>query len=80
MASSKSVTSRCTSSALYPKFSAGQAASFGLISVEDASVDRYVTHKALDGLYSVIEEQERSVRANPAQAAGQLLRKVFGAL
>ncbi|WP_341676887.1 DUF4197 domain-containing protein [Niveibacterium sp. SC-1] len=59
---------------------AGQAATFGLISAEDASVDRYVTHKALDGLYSVIAEQERALRANPAQAAGQLLRKVFGAL
>src|SRR5438045_76497 len=33
---------------------AGQAADFGLVKKEDASVDHYVTRKALDGLYFMI--------------------------
>ena len=43
-------------------------------------MERYVTAKALDGLYLTIAEQERAIRANPLQAAGSLAKKVFGAL
>lgn len=59
---------------------AGKAAGFGLLKAEDASVEQYVTKKALDGLYLMIAEQERAIRQNPAQAAGSLARKIFGAL
>lgn len=59
---------------------AGKAAGFGLMKAEDASVEQYVTRKALDGLFLMIAEQEREIRQNPAQAAGNLAKKVFGAL
>ncbi|MGC3962625.1 MAG: DUF4197 domain-containing protein [Rhodocyclaceae bacterium] len=59
---------------------AGQGAAFGLIKQEDASVEQYVTRSALDALYKSIGEQERAIRANPAQAATSAARKVFGAL
>lgn len=59
---------------------AGQGAQFGLIKPEQASVEQYVTQKALDGLYATIAEQERALRANPAAASSDLVRKVFGAL
>lgn len=59
---------------------AGKAASFGLLRAEDASVEQYVTRKALDGLFLMIAEQEREIRQNPAQAAGALAKKVFSAL
>lgn len=59
---------------------AGQAASFGLMKAEDASVEQYVTRKALDGLFLMIAEQEREIRQNPAKAAGSLAKKVFSAL
>ncbi|MEG2155310.1 MAG: DUF4197 domain-containing protein [Burkholderiaceae bacterium] len=59
---------------------AGQGAQFGLIKHEQASVEQYVTQKALDGLYSTIGEQERALRANPAAATSDLAKKVFGAL
>lgn len=59
---------------------AGKAAGFGLLKPEDASVEQYVTKKALDGLYLMIAEQERAIRENPAQAAGSLAKKIFGAL
>ena len=63
----------------YDQF-AGKAAKFGLIKEEDAQLDNYVTQKALDGLYLMIAEEEKAIRADPAGAAGKLARKVFGAL
>ncbi len=59
---------------------AGRVAGFGLLKPEDTSVEQYVTKKALDGLFLMIAEQERAIRANPAQAAGSLARKIFSAL
>ncbi len=59
---------------------AGKAAGLGLVKESDANIERYVTGKTLDGLYAVIAEQERALRANPAQAGSAILKKVFGAL
>lgn len=59
---------------------AGKAASVGLIDQKNADLDSYVTQKSLDGLFAVIAEQEKSLRANPLGASSSLLKKVFGAL
>lgn len=59
---------------------AGQGASLGLIKAEQATVERYVTQKALDGLYTMIAEEERKIRANPVAAGSDIIRRVFGAL
>jgi len=59
---------------------AGRAAQLGLVSKEDANIDLYVTHKALDGLFLVIAEQERAIRQNPVGAATNIAKKVFGSL
>jgi hypothetical protein len=59
---------------------AGQAAQFGLVKAEDATIERYVTRKALDGLFTMIAEEERKIRANPVAAGSDIIRKVFGAL
>jgi len=59
---------------------AGQAAQLGLISKEDSNIDLYVTRKALDGLYLVIAEQERSIRRDPMGAATSIAKKVFSSL
>ena len=59
---------------------AGQAAGVGLVKGEDARIEGYVTRKALDGLYLMIGEEERAIRHNPMGAAGNLAKKVFGAL
>ena len=52
----------------------------GLVKKDDASIESYVTRKALDGLYLMIAEQEKSFRANPVGAASDIVKKVFGAL
>lgn len=59
---------------------AGQAAQFGLVKSEEATIERYVTQKALDGLFTMIAEEERKIRANPVAAGSDIIRKVFGAL
>ncbi len=59
---------------------AGRAASFGLIKPQDASIQAYVTEKALDGLYLMIGEEEKKIRANPVATGSAILKKVFGSL
>lgn len=59
---------------------AGQGAALGLVKQDDASIETYVTRKALDGLYLMIAEQEKSFRQNPVGATSDIVKKVFGAL
>lgn len=59
---------------------AGKAARYQLIDEKDAELDRYVTRKAMDGLFLMIAEQERQIRSNPLQTGSKLLGKVFGSL
>jgi len=59
---------------------AGQGAQLGLIKKDDAKIENYVTTKALDGLYFMIGEQEKALRANPLGATSDIVKKVFGAL
>lgn len=41
-------------------------------------LDDYVTARTLDGLFTMIGEQEQSIRRNPAARTTDLLKKVFG--
>ena len=40
-------------------------------------LDNYVTGKALDGLFHVVDEQEKLIRTNPAARTTALLQEVF---
>jgi len=42
-------------------------------------LDAYVTHKALDGLFVKISDEEKRIRENPVARTTDLLEKVFGA-
>ena len=59
---------------------AGRAADFGVLDKKDANLDLYVTQKALDGLFTVIADEEKQIRAHPAEAAKSIVKKVFGAI
>lgn len=59
---------------------AGKAAKLGLLDKNDADLDTYVTHKAMDGLFLMIAEQEKAIRKDPISTGSSLLKKVFGAL
>ncbi len=45
---------------------------------DEKDLTTYVTNRTLEGLYKMIEEQERAIRKNPAARATKLLQEVFG--
>jgi hypothetical protein len=59
---------------------AAQGAKFGLVKKEDANLDSYVTQKTLDGVFFMVAEEEKRIRANPIAAGSEIIRKVFGAM
>ncbi|WP_207885465.1 DUF4197 domain-containing protein [Pseudomonas sp. 30_B] len=59
---------------------ASQATAFGVVDAKSANVENYVTEEALDGLFKIIAEQEKSIRQDPAAAATGMAKKVFGVL
>jgi hypothetical protein len=75
----KRVTDRSGLAQKYNEF-AGQGVKLGVIKGDAANVESYVTDKALDGLYLMIGEEERTIRQNPAAAVSSIVSKVFGAL
>lgn len=75
----KAATAKVDLAGQYNKY-AGQAAKLGLMSEQDADLDTYVTQKAMDGLFLMIAEQEKSIRKDPIGTGSSLLKKVFGAI
>lgn len=63
----------------YDQF-AGKGVKFGLVDERDAKLDDYITRKALDGLFLMMAEQEKAIRANPLEATGNMAKKVFSIL
>jgi len=59
---------------------AGSASKIGLVDDKDATIEEYVTRKALDGLFLMIAEEEKAIRKDPAKQTSSLVQKVFGAL
>ncbi len=57
---------------------AAKAAGLGLVKGDDANVQKYVTGRALDGLFLMIGEEEKRIRADPAKTGSAILKKVFG--
>jgi len=41
-------------------------------------VENYVTTKAVDGLFTMLGEEEKKIRTDPAARGTELLKKVFG--
>ena len=72
-------TERVGAAAQYNQL-AGKAAGLGLIKKEDASIQDYITHKTLDGLYLMIGEQEKNIRQDPIGTGSAVLKKVFGSV
>jgi Protein of unknown function (DUF4197) len=75
----KKSTDRVGLAQKYDQF-AGEGAKLGLVKGDAANIEEYVTHKALDGLYTMIGEEEHTIRQNPAAAGSAIVSKVFGAL
>jgi len=59
---------------------AERGASIGVVDAKQARLEPFVTNKTLDGLYFMIGEEEKKIRANPVDAASAVVRRVFGAI
>jgi hypothetical protein len=57
---------------------ASKGSALGLVKPEDANVEQYVTRKALDGLYFMIGQEEKKIRADPVGTGSAILKAVFG--
>jgi len=57
---------------------ASKGSAFGLVKPEDANVEQYVTRKALDGLFFMIGQEEKKIRADPVATGSAILKAVFG--
>ena len=45
---------------------------------QNVDVDKYVTDKALDGLFKMVAAEEKTIRQNPVARTTDILKKVFG--
>ncbi|KRB83864.1 DUF4197 domain-containing protein [Noviherbaspirillum sp. Root189] len=74
----KKVTDRSGLSAQY-NATMSQVARAGL-APQQATVEDYVTQRALDGLFTVIADEEKAIRRDPLGSGSKIIGKVFGAL
>lgn len=74
----KKITDRSGLSAKYNGVM-GQVSNLGL-GQQQATVEGYVTQRALDGLYTMIGEEEKAIRQDPLSSGSKIVGKVFGAL
>jgi hypothetical protein len=63
----------------YNKY-AEMGSKFGVVKKEDANINKYVTQKALDGVYLMIAKEEAAIRKDPLGQASSIIKKVFGAI
>lgn len=75
----KAVTDKAGLSAKYNGIM-GQAQKFGAVSQQEATVEGYVTQKAMDALFLMIAEEEKAIRQDPLGAGSKAISKVFSLL
>lgn len=49
-----------------------------LVRPVQVDLDAYVTHKALEGLFTMVAQEELAIRTNPAERTTAILKRVFG--
>lgn len=75
----KGVTDKAGLSAKYNSVM-GQAEKMGAVPKEQATVEGYVTQRAMDGLFLMIGEEEKAIRQDPIGSGSKIIGKVFGLL
>jgi len=83
----KQATDQTGVTSTYKRFmdKAGQGSMLGslgesLLGADTMDLDSYVTHKSLDGLFTMVAQEEVRIRENPVARTSELLQKVFGAV
>ncbi len=57
-----------------------KAQKMGAVPEKEATVESYVSGKAVDALYTMIAEEEKKIRQNPIGTGSKIIGKVFGLL
>lgn len=55
-----------------------KAEAIPFLNKESLDIDAYVTNKSLEGLFTIVAQEEKKIRTNPAARTTDLLRTVFG--
>jgi hypothetical protein len=63
--------------ALYKSMMSKVGGLSGLLAGDALDLDSYVTHRAMDGLFLMIADEEKKIRENPLERSTELLQKVF---
>ena len=58
----------------------GPAAKYGVVPAQQATVESYVTERAVEGLFVMIGEEEKAIRKDPIGTGSKIIGKVFGLL
>jgi hypothetical protein len=58
----------------------GKAQKLGVVPEKEATVEAYVSTRAVDALYTMIAEEEKAIRQDPLAAGSKIIGKVFGLL
>jgi len=53
---------------------------FNIVPEQQATVERYVTQRTLDGLFYMIGEEEKAIRRDPVGTGSKIIGKVFGSM
>lgn len=74
----KETTAGAEMTSAYKSMTAPVAGLGGMFGGKSLDVDEYVTDKALDGLFSIVAQEEARIRKDPVARSTELLKKVFG--
>ena len=74
----KETTASAGVTSAYKNMTAPVASLDGMFGTQSLDVDEYVTDKALDGLFSIVAQEEARIREDPVARSTELLKKVFG--
>ena len=75
----KSITDRSGLATTY-NATVAQVAMFNIVPEQQATVERYVTQRTLDGLFYMIGEEEKAIRRDPVGTGSKIIGKVFGSM
>ena len=48
-----------------------------MLNPDDYDIDKYITDETMDGIFTMLAEQEKQIRENPMERTTDLLKKVF---
>ena len=74
----KETTASAGVTSAYKNMTAPVAGLGGMFGSQSLDVDEYVTDKTLDGLFSIVAQEEARIREDPVARSTELLKKVFG--